>query len=336
MTPPKKMTLWNKLATEVDPRFLKAYIAENGDQLTAINPIHGRMALTELFGPCGTGWGYDVVEIQKISNLSAAKIRLWYLPYLIDDSAYARDQKAFIEEYGTAVPPGQDAFKQMVSSGLNRCFMALGHAAALYSGVRVNDTPPSDKLHLEQDKLVQNANAEGCDTLENTAPQTAEPQKSTIVELPIFSSANIPSQSQVNEIIQTALGNTKTEIKSDDTAEGDTPSHPLTDFFSSDADFQFASVTYIGLLSEYSPNLDGSWKFSAKAQKYFKETNAVHLLPPDAELRAYVTVSDQDAGPRLAQKYGFKRGNNRWERVFIIDSPSAGYFTTQERNHAAA
>jgi hypothetical protein len=136
--PNLKQSLWDTLV-EVPKEFLQPYTSPSGFQGTSINPMFGRAKMTELFGPCGLGWGYEDDNWQTIGNYIYCRVSLWYRPFHLNP-AFPYEQICYVREQGgTELPKGRDeARKQTVTDGLSRCFMALGLGAAIYAGFHDN------------------------------------------------------------------------------------------------------------------------------------------------------------------------------------------------------
>lgn len=56
-SPDPRMELWEQIDT-TDPRYTKKMTS--GARLTSINGEYQMKRMTELFGPCGLGWGYEI------------------------------------------------------------------------------------------------------------------------------------------------------------------------------------------------------------------------------------------------------------------------------------
>ena len=55
------MELWNAVAV-TNPNFVKSFARVGGFSGTAINATYQAQKATETFGPCGIGWGIDILE----------------------------------------------------------------------------------------------------------------------------------------------------------------------------------------------------------------------------------------------------------------------------------
>ena len=54
------MELWNAVAV-TNPNFVKGFTRSGGFSGTAINATYQAQKATETFGPCGIGWGIDIL-----------------------------------------------------------------------------------------------------------------------------------------------------------------------------------------------------------------------------------------------------------------------------------
>jgi len=95
---------------------------------------------TETFGPCGTGWGVEVVNERferfgDTESLHVALVRVWYM---------LNDKRGQIEQMGqtrSSYMSGagkfivdEDAPKKSVTDGMVKCLSMLGFAGDIFSG----------------------------------------------------------------------------------------------------------------------------------------------------------------------------------------------------------
>lgn len=77
----EKMKLWQSVR-EVPDKYRKEF-SLGGRAMTAIDPCYLVRLATETWGPCGTGWGYTIVEDEiigeKQERLHTMEIYLWYM-----------------------------------------------------------------------------------------------------------------------------------------------------------------------------------------------------------------------------------------------------------------
>jgi hypothetical protein len=108
---------------------------------TAISVMHNARRATEMWGPVGIGWGYEIIEEKLISDavgnvtILQVRLRLWYkdgentgevFHYGATKLAYtsAKDRRIVDE----------DAAKKAVTDALGKCLSLLGFSADVYLG----------------------------------------------------------------------------------------------------------------------------------------------------------------------------------------------------------
>lgn len=55
------LEIWNRVH-KTDPVFTKEFKGAGGFEGTSINSTYVFERATELWGPCGVGWGYEIIE----------------------------------------------------------------------------------------------------------------------------------------------------------------------------------------------------------------------------------------------------------------------------------
>jgi hypothetical protein len=138
------LSLWNKFE-KTDPKYTKNFQRSGGFSGTAINPMYSAWRMTEVFGPCGTGWGAEEIRSVIVEGLDGDKvwhslIRVWY----IHDG-----ERREIQQWGATpfcgyrrAKPGQDrisfvdeeAAKKAFTDGETKCFSLIGLGADIYLG----------------------------------------------------------------------------------------------------------------------------------------------------------------------------------------------------------
>lgn len=134
----KNMTLWNDIFV-TDPQAVKAI---TGKQYKGNSPKPYWLIkrATETFGPCGIGWGIEVVterfeRFGETESLHVAKVRVWY---------ELNEKRGFIEQMGQTRSSymsasgkfivDEDAPKKSVTDGMVKCLSMLGFAGDIFSG----------------------------------------------------------------------------------------------------------------------------------------------------------------------------------------------------------
>ncbi|WP_428851060.1 hypothetical protein [Pseudomonas alabamensis] len=148
------MRIWDQVGT-TDPSATKNFTGMGGFRGTAIKPTYLMRKATEVFGPCGEGWGWTVLEDRfdeggplqaptkewpdapRINaKLHTLKVQLWYL---------GKDgQKCTVEQYGHTpfvhlqqgkIITDWEAAKKSLTDAIGKCLQPLGFAADIHLGL---------------------------------------------------------------------------------------------------------------------------------------------------------------------------------------------------------
>ena len=151
---PTNMRIWEQVET-TDPSATKNFTGMGGFKGTAIKPTYLMRKATEVFGPCGEGWGWEVLEERfdegaplqaptkewpeapRINaKLHTVKIKLWYL---------GKDgQKCAVVHYGHTpfvllqsgkIVTDWEAAKKSLTDAIGKCLQPLGFAADIHMGM---------------------------------------------------------------------------------------------------------------------------------------------------------------------------------------------------------
>lgn len=146
--------IWDQVDV-TDPSATKNFTGMGGFKGTAIKPTYLMRKATEVFGPCGEGWGWTVLEDRfdeggplqaptkewpeapRINaKLHTLKIELWYL---------GKDgQKCTIQHYGhtpfVLIQGGKivtdwEAAKKSLTDAIGKCLQPLGFSADIHMGL---------------------------------------------------------------------------------------------------------------------------------------------------------------------------------------------------------
>jgi len=131
----------------------------DGQEITSINGIYVAQRATEIFGPCGIGWGYDIVEerldyagpiyaertdkdgIKTMEHITDAKnhtvkINFWYILDGVrgEFSHYGHTKYLYRStKHGFVVDP--EAPKKSLTDAIKKCLSLLGFCADIYLGL---------------------------------------------------------------------------------------------------------------------------------------------------------------------------------------------------------
>lgn len=141
-------SLWQAVE-KTDPSFTKQFSRGGGFKGTATNATYLARKATEQFGPCGTGWGVQVVDEEIIDGaplllegvvvaherIHKVRAKLWYM----------RDgQRGEVEQFGQTQMVGknkngfftdEEAPKKSLTDAMSKCLSLLGFSADIHLGL---------------------------------------------------------------------------------------------------------------------------------------------------------------------------------------------------------
>lgn len=154
-------SLW-ALSCTTDPRHTKEFKRGGGFSGTAINPTYLLMKATEIFGPVGMGWGWEiekedyvpgaafVIEGQVTHEVNhVVRLALWYR-ITPDFVKLMPEAEAFLGQTCKVVHFGQTAFvgknkfgaftdeeapKKSLTDAISKCLVCLGFSADIHLGL---------------------------------------------------------------------------------------------------------------------------------------------------------------------------------------------------------
>lgn len=131
--------LWERVKT-TDPKAVKA-IAGKQYSGNSPNPYWIVERLTDEFGPCGIGWGFNILDerMERLTPnevLHVARVRLWYV---MDGKRGEFEQigqtRALYAKRDGSLLVDEDAPKKSVTDALVKCASYLGFAGDIFSGM---------------------------------------------------------------------------------------------------------------------------------------------------------------------------------------------------------
>jgi hypothetical protein len=177
-------TLWQSVE-KTDPAFTKQFSRGGGFKGTATNATYLARKATEQFGPCGIGWGVQVIDEEIIEGaplmlegqvvaherIHKVRARLWYV----------RDgERGEVEQFGQTQMVGknkngfytdEEAPKKSLTDAMSKCLSLLGFSADIHLGL------------YDDNKYVATLQAE-------FAPRVSEEQAATLRDLITKSNAD--------------------------------------------------------------------------------------------------------------------------------------------------
>ena len=137
---------------------------------TDISPQWRLKVMTELFGPCGTTWGYTIDRLWTETGhggevMAFAQVTLWYLLVTEKDTYRANvpgiGGAALVANERNGLYSNDEAYKMAVTDALSVAMKALGVAADIYAGLwdgtKYKELGPSQPQGLERPKSLSAA-----------------------------------------------------------------------------------------------------------------------------------------------------------------------------------
>jgi hypothetical protein len=157
------MYFWDKLR-KVPKDAQKPFKRACGFKGTAINPMWTIKSMTEIFGPCGIGWGIGKPEFTTIPAddelLVYCTVAVWYLPPVTSGPGLPPSQlvgvggdKVLTKQSSGVFSTDDDAFKKAFTDALANALKTLGAGADIYLNVYdsnkyvedpANEAPPTE------------------------------------------------------------------------------------------------------------------------------------------------------------------------------------------------
>jgi hypothetical protein len=145
---PDNLDLWH-LVEKTDPAAVRP-ITGKAYKGNSPKPHWLVQRATEVFGPCGIGWGIEVKDSQYIpteaGTLHSATVRVWYNWHGIrGDVEHVGGTPASGKRRSGEVFYDEDAAKKSVTDGMVKALSMMGFAADIFSG-RWDDSKYQDEV----------------------------------------------------------------------------------------------------------------------------------------------------------------------------------------------
>lgn len=135
----ENMSLWNAVKTPPDWALKKI----NGGRLngmTDISPMWRIGKLTELYGPCGTGWYYDIVKLWSEQQGEQAAAFAQIALYVKDGDKWSQaipglGGSMLAAKQSSGLHVSDEAYKMAVTDALSVALKQLGFGATVYMGM---------------------------------------------------------------------------------------------------------------------------------------------------------------------------------------------------------
>lgn len=132
------LRIWNRLG-KTDPKHTKGFSRAGGFKGTAIKPIWITQRLTELFGPCGAGWGFERPEFQLVPTATDTLVyctaTAWYFDEGKQHFVYGVGGDKVVAQRQSGPFCDDEAFKKAFTDALGNAFKFVGVGADVHMGL---------------------------------------------------------------------------------------------------------------------------------------------------------------------------------------------------------
>ncbi len=138
------LKIWNKVQ-ETDPKYTKP---DNYSGFTSINGVYLIKKATEIFGPMGIGWGFDILDERYdegipfavkdvgpvMSKSHTLKIELWYKQGEEIGKVINFGHTKYIYKTKNGYMIDEEAPKKSLTDAIKKCLSMLGFASDIFMG----------------------------------------------------------------------------------------------------------------------------------------------------------------------------------------------------------
>ena len=144
----QNLTIWNQVKN-TDPNYVKNFRRAGGFAGTAIDPMYNIFRATQLFGPMGIGWGFEIVNEQIIDGaplldsdgnvvgcekLHEIKLRVWYKHGDATGEIFASGATMMVGRNKNGFFTDEEAVKKSITDALSKALSYLGFSADVHLG----------------------------------------------------------------------------------------------------------------------------------------------------------------------------------------------------------
>lgn len=142
------MSIWQTVE-KTDPAFTKGFSRGGGFKGTSTNATYLARKATELFGPCGTGWGVTVISEDVMTGsphvidgvviaydlIHKVHARLWYVQDGKRGEVEHFGQTQFVGKNKNGFYTDEEAPKKSLTDAMSKCLSLLGFSADIFMGL---------------------------------------------------------------------------------------------------------------------------------------------------------------------------------------------------------
>jgi hypothetical protein len=136
----ENLELWNKLG-RTDPAHTKSFKRAGGFGGTAIKPIYTEQKMTEIFGPCGVGWGFSPPQFQVVPGSEGqVAVYCWLALWINHDGKVSAEIPGVggdmvVVKQSNGLRTDDEAFKKAFTDAIGNAMKHLGMSADVHMGL---------------------------------------------------------------------------------------------------------------------------------------------------------------------------------------------------------
>lgn len=141
-------SLWQAVE-KTDPKYTKQFSRGGGFKGTATNATYLARKATEQFGPCGTGWGINVLSEEVFTGaphladgqvvahdmIHKVHARLWYVVDGVRGEVEQFGQTQIVGKNKNGFYTDEEAPKKSLTDAMSKCLSLLGFSADIHLGL---------------------------------------------------------------------------------------------------------------------------------------------------------------------------------------------------------
>lgn len=142
------LALWNAVQ-ETDPTYTKSFTRGGGFRGTATNATYLAKKATEQFGPCGIGWGLEIMHEEYVQGapilmdgaavchniIHVLRVKLWYVRDGQRGEIVQFGQTQMVGKNSSGLYTDEEAPKKSLTDAMSKCLSLLGFAADIHLGL---------------------------------------------------------------------------------------------------------------------------------------------------------------------------------------------------------
>ena len=129
------LKLWNAVE-KTDPKYTKAFSRAGGFSGTAINATYLIRKATELWGPVGGAWGFEIADEKYVPGIDGTVIHVVRIQFRHPSGAFPTfGQTTFVGKNKNGPFTDEEAPKKSLTDAITKALSMLGFAADVHLGL---------------------------------------------------------------------------------------------------------------------------------------------------------------------------------------------------------